>query len=73
MVVGNVQMVKNYKNLEINFLIILRGRMMDLLKQEYVANAVTLFDLRLSEGEITVYLDCINFMLKNCSDEQINQ
>ncbi|OCG79140.1 hypothetical protein A9G42_13000 [Gilliamella sp. Nev6-6] len=46
---------------------------MDLLKQEYVANAVTLFDLRLSESEITIYLDCINFMLEYCSDEQINQ
>ncbi|MBG6030525.1 hypothetical protein I5E97_05605 [Proteus hauseri] len=46
---------------------------MDLLKQEYVANAVTLFDLRLSESEITIYLDCINFMLENCTDEQINQ
>ncbi|MDF7669634.1 hypothetical protein PT276_00195 [Orbaceae bacterium ESL0721] len=46
---------------------------MDLLKQEYVANAVTLTDLRLSESEITIYLDCMNFMLENCSDEQINQ
>ncbi|MEQ4925530.1 hypothetical protein [Proteus hauseri] len=46
---------------------------MDLLKQEYVANAVTLFDIRLSESEITIYLDCINFMLENCTDEQINQ
>lgn len=46
---------------------------MDLLKQEYVANAVTLFDLRLSESEITIYLDCINFMLGNCTNEQINQ
>ncbi|OCG17208.1 hypothetical protein [Gilliamella sp. WF3-4] len=46
---------------------------MDLLKQEYVANAVTLFDLRLSESEITIYLDCINFMLEYCSDKQINQ
>lgn len=46
---------------------------MDLLKQEYVANAVTLFDPRLSEREITIYLDCINFMLENCTDEQINQ
>ncbi|OCG24621.1 hypothetical protein A9G45_08505 [Gilliamella sp. HK2] len=46
---------------------------MELLKQEYVANAVTLFDLRLSESEITIYLDCINFMLEYCSDEQINQ
>jgi len=46
---------------------------MDLLKQEYIANAVTLFDLRCSEGEITVYLDCINFILENCSDEQVNQ
>lgn len=44
---------------------------MDLLKQEYVANAVTLFDLRLSEDELTIYLDCINFMLESCSDEQI--
>ncbi|OCG43270.1 hypothetical protein A9G28_00770 [Gilliamella sp. Fer1-1] len=44
---------------------------MDLLKQEYVANAVTLFDLRLSEDEITIYLDCINFILENCSNEQI--
>ncbi|OCG24609.1 hypothetical protein A9G45_08500 [Gilliamella sp. HK2] len=44
---------------------------MDLLRQEYVANAVTLFDLRLSESEITIYLDCINFMLEYCSDEQI--
>jgi hypothetical protein len=50
-----------------------KGWIMDLLKQEYVANAVTLFDLRLSESEITIYLDCVNFMLEYCTNEQINQ
>lgn len=46
---------------------------MDLLKQEYVANAVTLFDLRLSEGEITLYADCLAFVMSKCSDKEIAQ
>lgn len=45
---------------------------MDLLKKEFVS-CVTLFDLKLSEGELTVYADCLKFMLAHCSDEQINQ
>ncbi|USG64636.1 hypothetical protein NDK47_21250 [Brevibacillus ruminantium] len=42
---------------------------------EYLAHkevaSVTLFDLRLSEGELMVYEGCIEFVLKNCVDSEI--
>lgn len=44
---------------------------MELLKKEYIANTVTLFDVRLSEGEITLYADCLDLIMKVCTDEQI--
>lgn len=43
---------------------------MELLKKENIAS-VTLFDLRLSEGELMVYESCIEYVLKNCSEELI--
>ncbi|HEY0211557.1 hypothetical protein [Acerihabitans sp.] len=45
---------------------------MELLKEEFVS-CVTLFDIRLSESEITVLTDCLSLILTHCSDEQINQ
>ncbi|MGM3223637.1 hypothetical protein [Dickeya zeae] len=45
---------------------------MELLETKFIS-CVTLLDVRLSEGEVTVLADCLNFMLNNCSDEQINQ
>jgi len=45
---------------------------MELLKKEFIS-CVTLFDLKLSEGEITVYADCLKFILTHLSDEEINQ
>ncbi|MBA5601511.1 MULTISPECIES: hypothetical protein [Pectobacteriaceae] len=46
---------------------------MELLKKEYVGNAVTLFDVRLSEGEVTLYADCLDLIIKVCSDNDISQ
>ncbi|MFJ5338716.1 hypothetical protein [Pectobacterium sp. CHL-2024] len=46
---------------------------MELLKKEYVGNAVTLFDVRLSEGEVTLYVDCLDLIIKVCSDNDISQ
>lgn len=43
---------------------------MDLLKKECIAS-VTLFDVRVSEGEFMVYEGCINYVLANCSDDEI--
>ncbi|REK69238.1 hypothetical protein [Paenibacillus paeoniae] len=43
---------------------------MELLKQEEIAS-VTLFDLKLSEGELMVYENCIEFVLNNCSEEYL--
>ncbi|MGG3279367.1 hypothetical protein [Paenibacillus solani] len=43
---------------------------MELLKQEEIAS-VTLFDLRISEGELMVYENCIEFVLNSCSEKQI--
>jgi hypothetical protein len=43
---------------------------MELLKQEEIAS-VTMFDLRLSEGELMVYENCIEFVLNSCSEEQL--
>ncbi|NUU74528.1 hypothetical protein HP552_04575 [Paenibacillus xylanilyticus] len=43
---------------------------MEVLKQDEIAS-VTLFDLRLSEGELMVYADCIEFVLNHCSEEQL--
>lgn len=45
---------------------------MELLKKEYVANTVTLFDLRFSESEIALYADCLEFIIKTCSDKEIS-
>ncbi|HDS1239213.1 hypothetical protein OCJ35_20520 [Pluralibacter gergoviae] len=45
---------------------------MELLKKEYVANAVTLFDVRLSEGEITLYADCLDLVMRICSEQDIS-
>ncbi len=45
---------------------------MDLLKEDFIS-CVTLFDVRLSESEITVLTDCLNLILAHCSDEQINK
>ncbi|MCL6350698.1 hypothetical protein [Pectobacterium polaris] len=44
---------------------------MELLKKEYVGNAVTLFDVRLSEGEVTLYADCLELIVRVCSDNDI--
>lgn len=46
---------------------------MELLKKEYVGNAVTLFDVRLSEGEVTLYADCLELIMRICSDNDISQ
>ncbi|GBO48828.1 hypothetical protein [Pectobacterium versatile] len=46
---------------------------MELLKKEYVGNAVTLFDVRLSEGEVTLYADCLELVIRVCSDNDISQ
>ncbi|MBA5235551.1 hypothetical protein H2Y54_03145 [Pectobacterium aroidearum] len=46
---------------------------MELLKKEYVGNAVTLFDVRLSEGEVTLYADCLDLIIKVCSDNDISK
>ncbi|QYM97689.1 hypothetical protein FGI04_18010 [Dickeya ananatis] len=47
---------------------------MDVLKTNYVPGVnVTLFDVRLSESEVVIFSDCLNYVLKNCSDEQVNQ
>ncbi|AZK46693.1 hypothetical protein [Paenibacillus lentus] len=43
---------------------------MEILKYEEIAS-VTLFELRLSEGELMVYENCIEFVLENCSEEQL--
>ncbi|WP_028590997.1 hypothetical protein [Paenibacillus massiliensis] len=43
---------------------------MELLKHEEIAS-VTLFDLRLSEGELMVYENCIEFVLNSCSEEEL--
>ncbi|MEY0017777.1 hypothetical protein AB7W42_23040 [Providencia rettgeri] len=46
---------------------------MDIIKTTYIPEAkVTLFDLRLSEGEITIYADCINYVLSKCVDDDIS-
>ncbi|HGV3501799.1 hypothetical protein ACBQ54_17175 [Providencia vermicola] len=47
---------------------------MDILKTTYIPEArVTLFDLKLSEGEITIYADCIQYVLSKCPDDDISQ
>ncbi|MEJ8548092.1 hypothetical protein [Brevibacillus borstelensis] len=35
--------------------------------------SVTLFDLRLSEGELMVYEGCIEYVLKNCDESEIHK
>ncbi|MBN3196556.1 hypothetical protein [Pectobacterium versatile] len=32
---------------------------------------MTLFDVRLSEGETTLYTDCLEFIIRVCSDNDI--
>ncbi len=45
---------------------------MDILSVDYISGGnVTLFEVRLSESEVVVFSDCLNYVLKNCSDEQI--
>lgn len=45
---------------------------MDILKINYIPEAdVTLFDIRLSESEMVIYTDCLNYVLTHLSDEQI--
>ncbi|QXB07823.1 hypothetical protein I6L80_20810 (plasmid) [Providencia rettgeri] len=45
---------------------------MDILKINYISEAdVTLFDIRLSESEVIIYADCLNYVLSHLSDEQI--
>ena len=47
---------------------------MDVLKINYIPEAdVTLFDIQLSESEVIIYTDCLNYVLTHLSDEQINQ
>lgn len=47
---------------------------MDVIKTDYIQGVnVTIFDVRLSESEVIVFSDCLNYVLRNCSDEQINQ
>ena len=47
---------------------------MDVIKVDYIHGGdVTLFDVRLSESEVVVFSDCLNYVLENCSDEQINR
>ncbi|PYC01964.1 hypothetical protein DMX09_18270 [Pseudomonas protegens] len=40
---------------------------MEMLKKECVAS-ITLYDLRVSEGELMVFADCIDMVMKNFSD-----
>ncbi|WP_338490942.1 hypothetical protein VRB78_11300 [Pseudomonas trivialis] len=44
---------------------------MDILKKECIAN-VTLFDLRLSEGELMVYADCMRIIKERLCDSEIS-
>lgn len=47
---------------------------MDILSVDYISRGnVTLFEVRLSESEVLVFSDCLNYVLKNCSDEKIEQ
>ncbi len=43
---------------------------MDYLSHEEIAD-VTLFSLRLSEGELMLYECCIDFVLKNCDEKAL--
>ena len=43
---------------------------MEFLKHEEIAS-VSLFDLRLSEGELMVYESCLEFVVNNCNDRTI--
>ncbi|QAV24304.1 hypothetical protein PH4a_13535 [Proteus hauseri] len=43
--------------------LIMRGGRMGILKTNYISEAdVTLFDVRLSESEIVIYADCLNYI-----------
>lgn len=43
---------------------------MDYISHKEVSS-VHLFELRMSEGELMVYENCINFVLNNCKEEKI--
>jgi hypothetical protein len=43
---------------------------MDILKKECIAS-VTLFDLRLSEGKLMVYADCMRVITERLCDSEI--
>ena len=43
---------------------------MEFLGHKEIAS-VTLFDLKLSEGELMVYEGCIEYVLKNCNEREI--
>lgn len=43
---------------------------MELIKHTEIAS-VTLFDLRLSEGELMVYESCIEYVLNNCNENEL--
>ncbi|KAF2406604.1 hypothetical protein ACI77J_27740 [Pseudomonas sp. O64] len=43
---------------------------MDILSKECIAT-VTLFDLKVSEGELMVFADCLKIVMENYSDSEI--
>lgn len=54
--------MKKQMSLKRHFLI-MRGGRMGILKINYISEAdVTLFDVRLSESEIVIYTDCLNYV-----------
>lgn len=42
---------------------------MELLGED-VSDSVTLFSVQLSEGELVLYLDCLNYLL-NCASDKV--
>lgn len=44
---------------------------MDILRKECIAS-VTLFDLKVSEGELMVFADCMRIVMEHCTDSQIS-
>ncbi|MFJ3049047.1 hypothetical protein [Pseudomonas nitroreducens] len=44
---------------------------MELVSEE-VNDSVTLFNLKLSEGELVLYLDCLNYMIGNSDDNKVS-
>lgn len=43
---------------------------MDILNKECIST-VTLFDLKVSEGELMVFADCLKIVMENYSDSEI--